>query len=159
MITSIHAIAWDPSYKYWLLKEQYPNIDYYSFNLLYLECYKKNADINEMAAIAQKETDWTNTHRNGHDWSTYQINEHQIWQRGMQCYEYMDLRISTPVAVDIWLSAKKKAKGDLRMALFYYNAGENANPKTYNGWKSYVDVIIKDYEKSRERDREIIFIN
>ena len=157
-IFSIHTIVWDPIYKYNIMKELFPNMDYYAFSLLYWECQKQKADINEIMPIPQKETNWINTSRNGHDWSVYQINEYQIWQRGQRCEQYMDLKIATPVAVSIWLSAKKKAKGNMRNALAYYNAGENYNLNNYTHWNDYVEPIMKDYDKVCAVDNKAILI-
>jgi hypothetical protein len=161
LIGSVHAIAWDPVYKYELMKRLYPNMTRQMFFLLHRDCTSQDVDINEMGAIAQRESEWKNIISNdGRDASPYQINGAHL-KKGESLEMYLDLNKSTPKAVSVWKSAKKKAKGDIAEALIYYNCGEGFNPEDYPDKlrKSYIDAIVLNYEKSRSMDSLIIKIN
>lgn len=123
-------------------------------------CEKKNIEINMMIAISWRESFFKNIiGRNGNDIGYYQINRSHV-RPGEKFENYFDLKKNTNEAVRTYKSALKKAKGDIKKALAYYNAGENYNLNKYpkSQWKDYVDFIIRNYTVSVQEDNRKIRI-
>jgi hypothetical protein len=152
IVFAVHGILFDPMYDYYIKYKQYSNLTIEMYACMSRACYDKNEDLDMMLAIGKRETDHTNTMRNGHDSGVWQVNEAHARDMGVPLSYFLNIQKCADKSVSIYQSAKNKAHGDLRKALAYYNAGENYNLKNYSNenWKNYVDYIMNFYSQSKK---------
>lgn len=161
IIFVFHTITTDCYAKYERLNNQYnKKLPLTLFVETLVICEKQNISINMMISISWRESFFKNIiGRNGNDIGYYQINRSHV-RPNEKFEDYFDLKKNVNEAVKTYRSALKKAKGDIKKALAYYNAGENYNLNKYpkSQWKDYVDFIIRNYTVSVQEDNRKIRI-
>lgn len=161
IIFIFHTIEAESLIKYYKLNNQYEyTLPFRLYITIFNECIQQNVNLNMMIALSQKESGFKNIiGYTGDDIGYFQINRAHV--KGKERFEdYFDLEKNVKKGISIYKSAFKKAKGDLRLALIYYNAGENFNPKDYSKEQEekYINFILCNYEISNQADKEKIII-
>lgn len=137
------------NYNKMIKNDKYQPIEYGPFLLLVAECEKWKVELDDACGILQKESWFRWDAFNGIDRGGFQINKAHI-KPGEDPSRYFDYRINIPKGVYLWSSALKKSGGNKRIALAYYNAGENCNLATYPNYTTYCDVVLKHSANTRK---------
>ena len=153
---AITTILQDPYMKYERLNAQYNNtLPLNVFVEMLVQCEKLNAPLNMIVSISYRESGFKNiVGQNGNDIGVMQINRSHV-RPNEKFEDYFNVRKNIREGIQTFQSALKKAKGDLRKALAYYNAGENYNLENYTKeqWIKYVDFITRNYCISNDADK------
>ena len=155
IILSVQCIAYDPLVTYKCLYDYYYTVSKGQCSLplvlyieIFVESYRMGANPYIIIAISNRETGFKNViSPNGEDSGFMQINRAQMLS-GETAKDYLDVHKNVCKGIKIYLSALKKAKGDEKKALAYYNAGENFDLSRYTHWEDYAQYIIDNKVKS-----------
>ena len=148
MVAWDHLLESDKYFKHyrWMTTEK--------FTAIYNACYYYDVPIDEMCAIIQSESDGVPTAKSC------------VGARGLCQVMYMhykgnpddlyNITLNTMLGTKIWKEYKALAKGDMKLAIIYYNGGPAYPVHRYSNWKYLNKIIANNYNTKQSRNKIIV---